>query len=502
MVRYNDYHGIISKDFNTISSSSTVSDWVDAFNNNAVAGEYLNEYLGDMLFNGMLFDPQNVPTIGGVEIASLTNIDLTTTGASPNSLELDNFFLYFRDLNKIIALDHVTFDLSDYNDSEPHLFFINSSLGFRVSQTFEQHDDELCLFRFIINPNLTFAQCYVTAQRFGTSVYDASGEYFEIQGCTPLPMVNKHLKLDNGFIKRSGVKFDYHLSPDLYKVIDDDTPFNIRYITTDNTVDFSIVTPGNTVIDNKVLNYSTGVLSTISSGFTAQRILYDIYSNCLVIQYGDTVFSTIDEALSSVDNVTYDFPYSTIAEPIKYRPMFIPIGLMFIKADCTDLRDTEQCILMQQTSMSVTQGQTVFFAEDAYARGKIEVLSDSIAAAVAAANDAVSRLTSHVGNPAQNHPVTKATIGLANVQNYSYTEIKDMIANDTNGLGNKWIKKDVADSTTGLLTLNGGVVIPATYNSGARYLDNKGQFIQINSLRLYLGVRPDNAPDGSWSISK
>ena len=485
MPNYNSKDDIVSKDFYTISTASTVSEWVDAFNNNAIAGDYINSYLGDVLYNGMLFDPTNKPTIGGVPISSLVNLNLNTTGTSPDNIELDNFFLYFRTLNKIKVLDHVTFDITDYADGEMYLFYINSELGFRVSQSYDQGDDEICLFRFIVKPDLTFVQCYVTAQRFGTSVYDGAGEYFLVQGCKPTTQSNKHLKLDDGMIKRSGIKFDYHLSPDLYKVEDKDVPYNLRYITADNTVDYT-VNPTTTVITNKILDYATHTLTTINSGFTGQRILYDIYSDCLIMQYGNGVYATLDEALTSINNLQYPFPYDS-----EYRPMFIPLGIMFVKYNCNDLTDTEQCIIVQQTNVTIAPEQSLFFAEDAYARGKLEVVDSVLEDLQDQINVINNTLTSHVNNKSNPHNVTKAQVGLGNVDNYSYATIKSKIQSD---LGDYWIKKNVNDSTSGHLDLNGGAKVPYAKELEA------GRYIIINGRRLYVGEKPGDAPNGSWAI--
>ena len=130
---FNENKDIISQDFYTIDSSSTVSDWVDAFNNNAISSDYLVSFMGDTLNNGLLYDPLVPATIGGVPIQSLTNIDLTTTGTSPDNLELDNFYIYFRSLNKIKLLDHTTFDITDYVE--------NGNLN-KVEEIFSEEQEE------------------------------------------------------------------------------------------------------------------------------------------------------------------------------------------------------------------------------------------------------------------------------------------------------------------------------------------------------------------------
>lgn len=486
---FNEARDIIAQDFYTISPSSTVSDWVDAFNNNAVSADYLVSFMGDTLNNGLLYDPSTPATIGGVSIHSLTNIDLTTTGASPDNLELDNFYIYFRSLNKIKLLDHTTFDITDYADGRLHLFFINSNLGFRIAESFTQGDDELCLFRFCVNPDLRFVQVYITAQRFGTSVYDCAGEYFTIQNCKPLAMQNGGLKMDAGVIKRSGIKFDYNLSPDLDVVDALDEAKPIRYITVDNIVDFN-ESPTYTVITDKILNYQTHTFTTINEGYTAQRVLYDVYSDCYVIQYGNEVFETLDEAVSSINSVNYDFPYD-----VNIMPMFLPIALMFIKCGYTDLTDSDQCLIIYQTNITTSPEQSLFFAEDAYARGKINIIDNQLDTLTTLVNSAVSNVNSHIANVSNPHRVTKAQVGLGNVDNLSYNEIKSGVQND---LSNNWIKKNANDSTSGKLTISGGVAIPST-----AFLDNQADYLKIGGHKLYIGKNPSSisgASAGDYAI--
>ena len=71
------------------------------------------------------------------------------------------------------------------------------------------------------------------------------------------------------------------------------------------------------------------------------------------------------------------------------------------------------------------------------------------------------------------------------------------------GLGDYWIKKNVADSTTGKLTMSGGAEVTAGNlvvgtNNELQAVKN---YVVIGGVRLYLNVRPDDAPVGSWSIS-
>ena len=480
--QFNNNENVYSRSFHSVVPSDTIGTWVDAFNNNALASSDHTWYLGEMLFNGVLYTGRE--TIGGIEIHSLTNLNVSSI--SPSLVELDNFYIYFRNINKVVLLDQRTFDLSQYNDGEPHFFYLNSNFGFRVSQEFNQGSDEIMLFRFIINSSSLFTQCYMTFQRFGSNVYDAAGEYYQVQGCEPVPIANTlTLRLNEGKIKRSGIRFDYHQVPDIYDIEDKDVPFNLRYITSLNTVDFSQAV-GTQVNPNKYLNYTTHILADVPNNkFTVQRILYDVYSDCLIFQYGDALYDSMSSALSSVNNVSFPFPFDSL--------MFIPIGLLFIKKGATDLSDPDEAILIQHLNTTIDPMDSAFFAEDPYARGRLESMANDIANLQQQLLQLEGRITSHVNDKANPHEVTKTQVGLGNVDNYSYNEIKDLISND---LGDRWIKKNVADSTTGALALNGGASINSSHT-----LDAKATYIMINNQRLYLGTKPNDAPNGSWAIS-
>ncbi len=470
MTVYNNESDIYSRTAETIANTSTVSEWVDAFNNNALQNNEFVYYMGETLFNGFLYTGEE--TVGEQPIASLTNVILT--GISPDNLSLDNFYLYFRDINKIILLDQKTFDLTDYADGEPHLFYINSSLGFRVSQKYDDRDDEICLFRFVINNNLQFVQLYITAQRFGTNVYDGSGEYFSIQGLVPKPKENLELYLGDGHIKRSGIKFDNHLSPDLFTVDNDTTSYHIRYNNANNKIDYSLqwVTQVDTT---KILNYSTNEFTTLVDGFTAQRILYDVYADELIIQYGDARYDTMQEVISSIDNVGYSFPYAD------ERPMYIPLAVMFIQVGADDITDTTQCMIVQQTNITVSPEASLYFAEDAYARGRLGVIEDSLA-------DFNTRITTNTNDIT--NLKTRVQTNTNNISTLS-GNIQTLQTNLSTNYYNKTDSDTRYVNVTGD-TMTGNLTLPVV---------NAQQYVQIGTGRLYIGVRPNDAPIGSYSIT-
>lgn len=477
--------------FQTVDSLNTVGEWVDAFNNNALASSDHTWYLGEMLYNGILYT--GLETIGGAHVQTLTNLNISS--ASPQNLELDNFYIYFRDINKILLVDQVTFDLRSYKTGHPMFFYINSELGFRVSSEFHQEDNEVVLFRFILGTDGKFKQCYLTAQRFGSNVYDTADEFFLVHGCKPLPAGtnNLRLKLGDGNLKRSGIRIDYHQVPDVVIIRDNNIPFNLRYITTENKVDFNAATTLN-VNPNKMLNYASKTLSDVPSGkFTAQRILYDVYTNCLIMQYGDASYDSLSEAMTSINNLVYPFPYNTL--------MFIPLGIMFIQQGCTSTNDSTKCLLVQNTNTTVTQTDSAFFAEDAYARGRLKAFQDQIDALSTQVAAASSLVNSHVANKSNPHQVTKAQVGLGNVDNLSLAQIKSSAQTDFDG---RYVKK-AGDTMSGALTVQSTITATGNISSSANIsasqeVSTGKNYILVGGKRLYIGIKGSDARTGDYAI--
>ena len=73
------------RQFQTIDVTNTIGQWVDAFNNNALASSDHTWYLGEMLYNGILYT--GLESIGGIKIASLTNTAISHM--SPQNIEIE-----------------------------------------------------------------------------------------------------------------------------------------------------------------------------------------------------------------------------------------------------------------------------------------------------------------------------------------------------------------------------------------------------------------------------
>ena len=98
------------------------------------------------------------------------------------------------------------------------------------------------------------------------------------------------------------------------------------------------------VIYNAVndLSVGTGTLNTVPTDkFTLQRVLWDIYEDCLIVQYGDTVFDTVEDAIAQVGSMLYPVPFG--------RLIYIPLAVLVLKQGTTDINtDPESVILIKQ----------------------------------------------------------------------------------------------------------------------------------------------------------
>lgn len=454
--------------FSKIDVNNTIAEWVDAFNNNALASNDHTWYLGEMLYNGMLYT--GLETIGGQKVESFKNLNVSSI--SPRVVQFDNMYLYFRNINKILLVDKVTFDLTEFNTGHPMFFYIDSELGYRASQEFRQNDNEIMLFRFIISESGVFEQMYITAQRFGSNVYDTADEFYQVKGCEPLPAGALTLKLGNGSIKRSGIRFDYHNIPDVYFINDQESPYKMRYIEEDNTVNYR-KSPVTEVDITKYLNYTTNKFTTVPAGkVTAQRVLFDVYQGCLILQYGDSCFDTLQQAMTQIDNLVYPFPYNNL--------VYIPLGIMFVKSNADDLTDKEQCILVQHLNTTVVAGDSAFFAEDSYARGRLVALDQQIADLHKHLGEVESSLNAHLQDFSNPHKVTKEQVGLGKVENLSWEET-------LNRLDKRYLRKDISDSTPYNLTVGGE-------------LRTNKQWIAVNNHKVFVGSRGPNPVSGDYGL--
>ena len=99
-------------------------------------------------------------------------------------------------------------------------------------------------------------------------------------------------------------------------------------------------------LDN--ISYNSGSIDNVPAGkFTIQRILWDIYDNSLIMQYGDTVYDTFEEAIEGTSLVPYPAPWG--------KTIYIPLAIMIIKSGISSINDDDETIIIDRRSIYVDQ---------------------------------------------------------------------------------------------------------------------------------------------------
>ena len=161
-----------------------------------------------------------------------------------------------------------------------------------------------------------------------------------------------------------------------------------------------------------------------------------------------------------LNNLDYPFPYDNL--------VYIPLGIMFIKEGATDLSDPEQCILVQHLNTTVNAGDSAFFAEDSYARGKLILVQqqlDDLKEKLKTTSDSLNAHLQDFNNP---HKVTKDQIGLGNVDNVSLDSM-------TSQFDSRYVRKAGNETKTENLTVTGE-------------LTTTKQYIVVNGRRVYVAA--------------
>lgn len=203
------------KAFQTIVPENTISQWVNAFNNNALASSDHTFYLGEILFSSVLYTGNE--TIGKRKIDFGKDISVDFTNVYPDDVVIDNWYVYFRNTNKIVFINDLHLDLTDptkydnYTTDDLYFVFLNSDLGYRVSHSPVPRGEEARIFRFVCD-GTTFSQVIATFPRFG--YFGSNGTYEEVLGFDLKPVPALSVGLNDGILEYDGVHFTNHVRPD------------------------------------------------------------------------------------------------------------------------------------------------------------------------------------------------------------------------------------------------------------------------------------------------
>lgn len=210
-----------NREFKTITNSNTIAQWVDAYNNNALAASDIVYAMGEATFSSVLYT--GLETVGNgknaYKIEAFKDVAPDFKAVFPDNLVLDNWYCYFRNINRFLLISDLHVDLTDYSKYENdeyvqgdlYHFFLNYQLGYRISHSPIPKEGETRLFRFIAQ-NSTIMQLIPTFPRYfyaGNNV-----DYMDITGMDVKPSSAVTLGLNDGFVDYDGITFDFHPVPD------------------------------------------------------------------------------------------------------------------------------------------------------------------------------------------------------------------------------------------------------------------------------------------------
>ena len=304
------------RDWKSLVYTNTFRELVDLFNDNSESSKFLDDIVGTIMCNGVIFSGKE--TIDGAVIEPLKPVELTGNLVNSDTI-LDNFNLYFRESNKVVSLDLFPIDLLSYADGKLHFFYIREDLSYRVSDYMFGGVDEILLFRFIINTNSTWNQLYIMAQRAGTPIYSAGDEFYEVDGVYVKSPGGLELSHTSGTVKRSGIDFTDKPSPDIYKDYGLATQrVPLRYVNVKNEIDYTQSPTYNVITDKYMVYNQSAKLKTDADNCirNIQNLYYDIVNYCndvaeelheSILSGGELVYlQQIVNAFVSHINIIYD----------------------------------------------------------------------------------------------------------------------------------------------------------------------------------------------------
>lgn len=514
------------KEFQSIAPVNTVGQWVNAFNNNALAASDHTFYLGEILDRSVLYT--GLETIGGKKIAPLKNLDLQ--GVFPSDLIFDNWYIYFRVTNKIKLLTDQHLDLRQWADGNPHYLFLHVDGAYRVSYDPDALESEVRLCRFLINQSQFFEQMFPTFPRFGSLLDNRLAP--KLNGLVIFPIANGAIGMNDGSIDYSGIRFDYHPMPDYYYFPYKEGPKEFYYTTAENITDYSQTY---TQIDaSKYWNRESHWLADVPKNkYTNIRVFYDFYMNKLVLQRGTKLYDTIQMAMDAIPAMDHPFPYESNMYPM--------LGVICIKQGYTNVTDPEQARFINFRTDTWTVQTSENFATDALARAQIanlfqevKLLKDRVGTLEDQMKDLTGRFNNHLGNiddlrnsvyqagdyASNPHDITAKKIGLDSYLPYTPETLpvskpqKEYIMQVENGLVQKiqaldgrFLRKDMDDVTRYRITCGAlDAKVNASLASGVKgeiqgdMLRCSAPYIWINNIRWYVGTLPSDAKEGSYGV--
>lgn len=417
-------------DYGTLILTNTMADLVQLFNNNANNSALIDNLISYTVDTGVFRTGREKVNEMSVGPHSNLQFPIGTIG----SIRFTGFIFYFKSLHKIVD-DTLTIDLSGYKDSKLHLLYLKPDRTFEVLDTkYTGTDDYLLVARFVFTSS-GVNQFFIVTRNAGTNPFDRLGVKYEvIKGLVPRSKENLTITSSDGTIKYSGINLCSETNTDILNEEFDNMTFSFRYATVHNQVDWTESASVN-IDTNHIADYEHETLTDVTAGkYICQKAFYDYCTRTFVMQYGTVIYDTYNEALAGASNFTYDEP--------DWEGIYIPVAVFVIKAGSTDLSDDENFHVISITDDSNLSAATAVdptaqaLANTALATAQDAQTAASVAdgkavAAQTTADDAYTlattanttastadgKIDNHIADTNNPHNVSKAQIGLSNVDN-------------------------------------------------------------------------------------
>lgn len=96
------------------------------------------------------------------------------------------------------------------------------------------------------------------------------------------------------------------------------------------------------------ISFDVGSIKSVAKGkFTIQRVLWDIYDNSLILQYGDTVYDDFESAVEGSSWLQYPAPWG--------KTIYIPLAIIILKSGITSINDDDETIIIDRRNIYVDQ---------------------------------------------------------------------------------------------------------------------------------------------------
>lgn len=232
------------------------------------------------------------------------------------------------------------------------------------------------------------------------------------------------------------------------------------------------------------INFSAGTIKDVPAGkFTIQRVLWDVYEQTLIMQYGDKVYDSFNDAINGTGVLEYPAPFG--------KTIYIPLAIIVLKSGITSLNDDIESIIIDRRWVEVDQELTGY--SDYVARAQSEKALDTVEKMVngeiaAAKADSLKCTIDGAtvykdGDYYLNYVnLRNKIVTIDNLGSSSYNNLQALSAHQGYELDQKKLDKS-GGTMTG--TLNSRSIVPtadATYNLGSS--SNRWGTIYANALNV------------------